>query len=283
MGCSDGSVITCKARGVFRKDNIVPCIGDLVTVNDGEAAIEEIHPRKNVLVRPPAANVDYLGIVLSAEKPYPDLLLADKLTVTAYFMNVTPFIVINKCDLAKPERIAALQAHFEGTGIEVILCSCRDDAGIDSVRACLKPGVTVFAGQSGVGKSSVLGRLIPQAALEVGDLSRKSGRGKHTTRHIELHDLGEGRLVADTPGFSSYETQAPKREEIARYFPEFRAFDKKCAFNTCQHDREPNCAVKKALAEGTVSKGRYENYLKILEEMKNKDKFEPRAAAKKGG
>ena len=269
MLCQDGSVLSCKARGVFRKDNITPCVGDIVKVVEA-GAIQSIEPRKNHLVRPPIANVDNICIVLSAEKPKADLLLTDKLTATAYYMGIVPMILINKCDLANEGQIAFLQDHFFGTGIQVIQCSCMDSSSIARVQEQLRQGITVFAGQSGVGKSSILSRLIPGSDLEVGALSDKSGRGKHTTRLVELHNLQQGRLMADTPGFSNYDTQVPKPEELFLYFPEFRQFDRRCSFNTCLHDKEPDCAVKKAVAEGLLSKGRYQNYLKILQELKDK-------------
>lgn len=264
---SDGNVLTCKARGLFRKENIVPCIGDNVAVGDN-SFIEEVYPRKNILVRPPVANIDHLGIIVSAQLPQADLFMLDKLTVSAFSMNIEPFVVINKCDIAQANNIERIQKHLYGTNINCVLADCTTKNGLDELKSALKLGVTAFAGQSGVGKTSILSVLLPEIELEVGSLSEKLERGRHTTRHVELHDIGNGIFIMDTPGFSRYEPEVADVHKLCNMFPEFARFEKHCAFNSCTHIHEPDCAVKEAVMCGEISKTRYENYIKTAEQIK---------------
>ena len=266
---ASGSSLTCKARGVFRKENITPCIGDNVLVSE-DNIIEAVYPRKNILVRPPVANIDYLGIIVSAERPVADTLMLDKLTVSAYCMNIEPFVIINKCDIASANDIERIKKHLFGTNIECITADCVTESGIEAIKSSLKKGVTAFAGQSGVGKTSIISTLLPEAELEVGQLSKKLERGRHTTRHVELHNIGDGIFIMDTPGFSRYDSEAADLKQLADCFPEFAAFNKKCAFNSCTHIHEPECAVKEAVQNEIISKTRYENYIKIAEQIKSR-------------
>ncbi len=265
----EGFAVTCKARGLFRKENIVPCIGDNVTVGDNNF-IESIYPRKNILVRPPVANIDYLGIIVSGERPYADTLMLDKLTVSAFCMNIEPFVVINKCDIASSNDIQRIQKHLHGTDIRCILADCTSENGLDALKASLQPGVTAFAGQSGVGKTSILSVLLPETKLEVGNLSEKLERGRHTTRHVELHNIGSGIFIMDTPGFSRYDPEVADTQQLCGLFPEFTKLSRKCSFNSCLHIHEPGCAVKEAVENEKLSKTRYENYIKISEQIKTR-------------
>lgn len=269
VATADGNTFICKARGIFRKENIVPCIGDNVAIGENNF-IETIYPRKNILVRPPVANIDYLGIVISAQLPQADLFMLDKLTVSAFSMNIEPFVVINKCDIAEAGRIEQIQKHLYGTGIDCILSDCATKNGLDELKKALKSGITAFAGQSGVGKTSILSVLLPEAELEVGALSEKLERGRHTTRHVELHNIGSEIFIMDTPGFSRYEPEVSDVQQLCDMFPEFARFDKQCAFNSCTHIHEPDCAVKEAVMLGGISKTRYENYIKTAEQIKSR-------------
>ncbi len=265
----NGESINCKARGVFRKEHLTPCIGDNVLVSEN-GTIDEIFERKNILIRPPVANIDHLGIVVSAEKPYADLLMLDKLTVSAYSLKIEPFVVINKCDIAEEKGIEHVVKHLGGTGIEYITTDCTTPDGLKKLREFLRPGVTAFAGQSGVGKTSILSVLLPERELEVGELSEKLERGRHTTRHVELHDIGNGVFIMDTPGFSRYDAEVKDVLTLRKLFPEFLRFDNECAFNSCTHTHEPDCAVKEALEEKLISQTRYNNYTEISNQIKNR-------------
>ncbi len=264
---TDGTqTVNCKARGLFRKEKLIPCVGDNV-VTDETGFITEILSRKNILIRPPVANIDYLGIVLSAGLPQADTFMLDKLTVTAFSMGIVPFVIINKCDVADKDSVSMLRAHLFATGLDVIETNCTSPDGIRSLTDYLKEGVTSFAGQSGVGKSSLLQMLLPEKNIEIGELSEKLERGKHTTRHVELCEVAPGKYVMDTPGFSKYDTEVPDVEALCACYPEFRKYQKQCAFNSCTHTHEPNCAIKEAVNNSEISKTRYKNYIKIKEEI----------------
>lgn len=265
----DGTVTVCTARGVFRKEKLTPCIGDNVTVNS-DNCIDCIEARKNILVRPPVANIDYLGIVVSAQLPIADTLMLDKLTVSAFYLGIEPFIIINKCDIANENDIEKITSHLYATDIPFITADCVTESGIAKIANYLKPGVTAFAGQSGVGKTSVIHALCPQTDMEIGQLSDKLKRGRHTTRHVELHNISKDVFVMDTPGFSKYDTEVAKIEALFSCYPEFKRYTKKCAFSACTHTHEPDCAVKQAVANGEISATRYENYIKIYEQIKQR-------------
>lgn len=265
----DGIVTVCTVRGVFRKEKLTPCIGDNVTVND-DNCITDIETRKNILIRPPVANIDYLGIVVSAQLPVADTLMLDKLTVSAFYLGIEPFVIINKCDIAEKEDIDKILKHLYSTNIPYIASDCVSESGIAKIRDYLKFGVTAFAGQSGVGKTSVIHALCPQTDMEIGQLSDKLKRGRHTTRHVELHDISGGVFVMDTPGFSKYDTEVSKIESLTSCYPEFCRYTRKCAFSACTHTHEPDCAIKQAVANDEISKTRYENYIKIYEQIKQR-------------
>ncbi len=263
-------IIQCTARGLFRKEKLTPCIGDNVSVND-DLCIVDIEERKNILVRPPVANIDYLGIVMSAQLPCADTVMLDKLTLSAFYLGIEPFVIINKCDIAQAKDISKIEEHLKNTDIPYITADCITDEGLHKISAFLKQGVTAFAGQSGVGKTSILHALHPEEeSLEVGELSEKLKRGKHTTRHVELHEISENVFIMDTPGFSKYDTEVAKIEFLGDCYPEFKKHRRECAFNSCTHTHEPHCAIKEAVEAGEISRTRYENYIKIYEQFKNR-------------
>ncbi|HOB20561.1 MAG TPA: ribosome small subunit-dependent GTPase A, partial [Candidatus Atribacteria bacterium] len=257
---SDGRVIRCRARGKFRKDGVIPVVGDHVEINPGsnvqEGTIENILDRRNFLGRPAVANVDNLIVILAAASPEPDLLLTDKLLISAEYKGIQPIIVINKTDLADSARIEALVGEFRNTGYPCHAISAKHNLGLEALVKSIK-GITALAGQSGVGKSSVINRLCPKLQLETGDLSVKIQRGRHTTRHVELIILDEGGMIIDTPGFSQLDLNELQPEQLQEFYPDFKPFRDKCRFTGCMHLNEPDCAVKEAFAEGEISEGRY--------------------------
>lgn len=269
---SDGGVTECRARGRFRRGIGAPLVGDSVTVQpqrEGYARIEEILPRKNVLVRPQAANIDRLIVVLSASAPQPDWLLADKLLIQAALLQIEPLLVLNKCDEAHAEIRAAFLADY--AAFDALCVSAKTGQGLDELRKRLNTGVSCFAGQSAVGKSSLLNALIPGLSLETGDLSDRTERGRHTTRHAELLPFGAG-AVLDTPGFSLYEPEDVEQSALDACYPEFADLPSRCRFAGCMHVSEPDCAVKAMIAAGGMSEARYARYVQLAKEFEQRRK-----------
>jgi ribosome biogenesis GTPase len=231
-------------------------------------AIEEVLPRKNELLRPPVANLDQLVILAALYDPLPDLRLIDRLTVFAQWNEITPVICFNKCDLVSAAEQQRLREIYASTGFPVFFCSTVTGEGIAAVKAILQGKFSVLAGNSGVGKSSLMNAISDRWQLNTGEISDKSKRGRHTTRHVELFQLDETTLLADTPGFSSLQLPEDiKREQLCRLFPEFLSRLGDCRFATCLHNSEPDCAIKAALAQGDIAQSRYENYLAFLDEV----------------
>ncbi|MDO4287675.1 MAG: ribosome small subunit-dependent GTPase A [Eubacterium sp.] len=265
------SLLECRARGALRHQKIKPMVGDLVEITEekGGFALEKILPRKNTFVRPPVANVDVALIVFAATNPEPDLLLLDKLLIASELKEVTPVIVLTKKDLAEDEALERITAIYAKTPYKLITITTDSDVGIDEIEACIAHKTAFLAGPSGVGKSTLANRLCIQGAMETGALSQKLNRGRHTTRHVELLPLRAGGFLLDTPGFSSLKLDEEiTAEALHYYFPEFEQGG--CKFNTCLHDSEPQCAVKAQVAAGTVAALRYEHYIHLLHELKNK-------------
>ncbi len=265
-------LIECRARGRFRREGEIPMVGDLVRVKrTAEAAekgsVEEILPRKNAFIRPPVANIDQLIVTVSVKNPESSLLLTDQLTVTAEAAGVQPIICINKVDL-EPERAEHLRQIYETTGYPVIPTSAKFEQGLAELKAILKDKITAFAGNSGVGKSTLLNHLSEAFSVETGSVSDKTRRGRHTTRHTELFELPFGGYVFDTPGFSSYAAEGIAVDVLWRLFPEMAACDEACRFAGCAHIAEPGCAVKEAVEKGKVTQERYESYCAIYQELK---------------
>ena len=253
--------ITCKARGRFRKDGDSPMVGDLVETENG--LLMEILPRKNALIRPAVANLDQLIILLSASRPKPDLLLCDKLIISALYKGIRPIIVLSKLDEADADILAACKQDY-GSCFPVLPLSAHAGAGLDALKALLREKTSCFAGQSAVGKSSLLNALIPEAGLEIGGLAKKTDRGRHTTRHAELLPY-EGGYLVDTPGFSLFDPEELTQADLNRCYPEFSTAPERCRFTGCSHLSEPDCAVKELLKTGALSRGRYERYQMICE------------------
>ena len=266
-------VVECKARGIFRKRGITPVAGDNVELSADGAMIEEILPRKNVFVRPPVANLDVLFIVASTTQPVPSTLVLDQLAAAAIYKGVQPVLVVTKADLAAADQLAQ---DYATSGIPLIPLHYESGEGLDEIRQYIKGHLCAFCGNSGVGKSTLLNALAPELKRETGQISQKLGRGRHTTREVEVFEICGGRL-ADTPGFASLEAQKlcriPK-EELQHTFPEFEPCFGQCRFTGCSHRSEVGCAVRDAVEQGAISKSRYASYLAMYEEANARKEWE---------
>ncbi len=265
-------IYECRARGKFRIKNITPLVGDMVEIEEDEAAsqgyILNICERKNQLVRPAIANIDQVVIVFAAKKPDINMALLQKFLIYAEYKDLNVMVCINKTDLDEQEEYKKVVDMLESIPYKVISTSTKMNLGIDALKACLKDKVSVFAGPSGAGKSSLLNLIQPGLLLKTGDLSKKIDRGTHTTRHAELIKLASGGMVADTPGFTSFEITEIDAEKLQFFFPEFDKY-RQCRFPGCLHQSEPQCGVKEALEAGRINEIRYKHYLAILNELKN--------------
>ena len=270
---SHGIVHECRARGRFRNDGQTPLPGDnvlFVPETDSVGYIEEIEPRRNELVRPRVANVDMAAIVVSAGKPKIDYMLCDKLLISIKMAGILPLIVINKCDTKDVIQNSDIEDAYKNA-CDTVCVSAHSSHGLVALKERLDGRCTVFAGQSAVGKSSLLNALFDGLDLKTGGLSKKTDRGKHTTRHAELLMLGgfDGTVV-DTPGFSSLGSDALLPEELSGYYGDIAPFAGHCRFTSCLHAQEPGCGVKAAVEKGLIDAGRYERYLTILKELQEK-------------
>ncbi len=274
-------IYECKAKGVFRNQNIKPLVGDNVEIEvldqkNWIGNVVSLYPRKNTLIRPAVANIDQALVIFAVTDPLPNLNLLDRFLITMEQQNVDTIICFNKRDLAEETQLIELEACYATCGYPVIFSSNSTLDGMDQVKKVLTGKTTVLAGPSGVGKSSLLNQLNPEAKMEVGEISEKIRRGKHTTRHSELfyiEELGEDTYVFDTPGFTSLYLTELEAEELRDYFVEFQEHTKACQFKGCVHLREPNCGVKKALEEKKISQSRYENYCALYWELYGKKKY----------
>ena len=260
-------LVTCRARGILRRGESSPLTGDMVevSVEKGRGMVEKILPRKNWFVRPAVANVDALVVFAANVNPVTEPFLIDRVAAIAGDRGVEVCICINKCDL---DPALDLERIYRSAGYTVILTSAETGEGVEQLRAFLAGKLTAFTGNSGVGKSSILNRLCPELALPTGEVSEKLGRGRHTTRHVELYRLGEDTYVADTPGFSSFDTDQMElilKEDLQYAFPDFGPFIGRCQFHDCSHRKEPGCAVTVALAAGQIQPTRYDSYLRLYE------------------
>lgn len=274
LDATDGLVYTCKVRGIHRKEGgKSPLPGDDVTfkVIDGKTLtgfIDEIGERKNAFIRPPVANIDQLAIVLAVKSPEPDLSLADKLLITCEAKHIAPLILINKVDLDENDKAAAIRETYSKAGYPVISISKVLDIGYDELHQRLKGCKTAFAGQSGVGKSTILNMILDNWVMETGEVSERIQRGRHTTRHVQLFKLAEGGFVMDTPGFSSYVVCDIPHTELANLYPEFRKVVGECRFTSCSHIHEPGCRVREMVEKGEADPGRYGRYIQYYKELK---------------
>jgi ribosome biogenesis GTPase len=271
----------CKARGIFRKNEMTPLTGDRVTFSIldpvlKKGSLDRIHDRSSLLARPAVANVNQLIAVIAAKIPEPDLMLLDKLLVNSEVNGMKAVVCINKIDLDTQDKRRGLTNAYSCAGYQVLETSSVESAGFDELKAVLSGRISVFAGQSGVGKSTLLNMVMNTMVMKTGILSGKIERGKHTTRHTELIEIENGGYVVDTPGFSSFELSGIGRIKLQQYYPEFGEFIHACRFSGCSHLNEPDCAVKQAVAEGLIDEGRYCRYvelfaiLKLEEELKYK-------------
>lgn len=268
-------VVRCRGRGVFRKQKVSPLVGDYVeyqSENNQEGYILNIEKRKNELIRPPIANVDQAILVFSVARPSFHSGLLDRFLVLIESKAISPVICLTKMDLLSQEEEQKIQSYCEdyrAIGYQVITTSVKNGTGLDQIRAVMQGKTSVFAGQSGVGKSSLLNALRPDLHLETKDISDSLGRGKHTTRHVELIEIGNG-LVADTPGFSSLELNDIKPEELSSYFPEMSQRSRDCKFRACNHLNEPKCAVRDAVENNEIPAYRYDHYQQFFAEIKER-------------
>ncbi|MDY3618103.1 ribosome small subunit-dependent GTPase A [Agathobaculum sp.] len=270
-------LIECKARGKFRKTVGKPVVGDRVSLElqpDGTGYLQEIAPRKNCLIRPAVANLDLLVAVASAAPPVTDPFLIDKVTAIAAHKGIDVLVVVNKSDVDPGDELFAI---YQKSGIPTLRVSALTGEGIGELRAMLAGKIAAFAGNSGVGKSSVLNRLDGRFAAQVGEISDRIGRGKHTTRHVELMKTPGGGYIADTPGFSSFETEQMDlvlAGDLADAFPEFAPYLDACKFTGCAHVKEKGCAVLAAVERGEIAKSRHESYVKLYESVKDIKEWE---------
>ncbi|MCD8013621.1 MAG: ribosome small subunit-dependent GTPase A [Lachnospiraceae bacterium] len=302
---ADGEVYECRAKGIFRKEKVKPLVGDDVEISILDAQertgnVDELLPRRNMLIRPAAANVDQALVVFALTQPKPNLNLLDRFLILMNRQDIPVIICFNKSDLADAEAMRSLEQIYRGCGCEVRFVSVAQREGLDGMRALLASKTTVLAGPSGVGKSSLTNALLGGAHMEVGEISKKVERGKQTTRHTELLVLpamtdqkedpasfcrldSDGRCtdpretgssyILDTPGFSSLYLQGIEYEELKEYFHEFALYEPLCRFQGCMHLKEPDCAVKEAVENGEIHRARYESYVLLAEELKERKKY----------
>ena len=266
---TESGTVTCRARGVLRKQGCTPLTGDLVeiTVEHGKGMVEKVLPRKCSFIRPAVANIDALVVFAANVNPVTEPFLIDRVAAIAGSQGVPVYLCVNKCDL---DPAVDLVKIYERAGFPVIRTSAETGEGVEELCTLIRGKVTAFTGNSGVGKSSILNRLCPELELPTGEVSEKLGRGRHTTRHVELYDLGGDTFVADTPGFSSFDTDQMDvilKEELQYSFPDFGSYIGKCRFDDCSHRKEPDCAVRAALEAGDIQPTRYDSYLKLYEKM----------------
>ena len=272
-----GDLVTCRARGKFRKEGVSPLVGDRVEVRElggGEGFVEKILPRRNAFQRPAVANIDQMVIIASGAIPVSDPFLLDRIISLAESKGCQPILCINKWDLVQAQDLLDL---YRGAGIPTLPVSAQTGQGLEELRGMLAGKLSAFTGNSGVGKSSILNALDPTFALATGEISEKLGRGRHTTRTATLFRLEGGGYIVDTPGFSSLDMERAERiskEELPDCFREFAPYRGGCRFTSCAHVKEPGCAVRQAVEEGKIAASRYESYRTMYEEVKDKKDWE---------
>ena len=280
----EGRDIACRARGAFRHKNTMPLVGDVVSVDlsmgEKNAVIDEIDPRRNSLIRPPVANIDCIFVSMAAAQPAPMPDMTDKLTAILEHNDIEPIILIEKCELDR-ERAEQLREVYEKAGYRVFVLSCVTGEGVDALRAFvdeyLVGKIAATAGASGVGKSTLMNALFPSLKLDMGEVSRKTERGKHTTRAVTLYPIGNGALFADTPGFSMLDFERFdffSAEELPLAFPEVNERIGQCKYTKCTHVKEDGCAIVEAVKKGEISKSRHDSYVALYEILKNKHKWD---------
>lgn len=278
-----GRLLTCRARGKFRKDGVTPLVGDRVEVRElggGEGFVERICPRSNVFSRPAVANIDQLVVIASAAVPRTDPFLIDRVASIAALKGCRVVVLLNKCDL---DRADELYGIYHAAGFPTLRVSAETGEGIGELKTLITGKLSAFTGNSGVGKSSILNALDPEFHIQVGEVSHALGRGRHTTRHVELYQLSCGAEVVDSPGFSSFETDELNLElkkRLPETFPEFIPYLDQCRFVGCSHTREKDCAVLAALRRGELQESRHRSYMRLYEELKPLEDWRPAKAKK---
>lgn len=271
----ENELYICDARGKLKKEDIKPVVGDKVNfeitkLEEKTGVIEEILPRENYIKRPKIANINQMVLVISSKMPKPDLLMLDKQLSFAEYMNIKPVIVINKIDLSK-EIAEEIKEQYKFTNYEIIETNAKENIGIHELRSVLKNKISVFSGNSGVGKSTLLNDLFEDNLTLEGKISSKNKRGKNTTTTVKLYELEENTFIADSPGFSTFDIYEIETTNLAEYFVEFKEHIKNCEFVGCTHIKEEKCGIKQALKENKISQNRYERYIKIYEELKDRE------------
>lgn len=268
------NIIKCIPRGKFKKDDIIPVVGDIVEFEyqtQTEGILNEIHERKNYIKRPKMSNITQIIFVLSMKMPKPDLLLLDKQLAFAEYNNIKSIICLNKIDLEKDEEIDNIYNIYKKIGYTVIKTNAKSGEGIKEVHKCLKNNVTAFSGNSGVGKSTLINNIFKDTLTIEGEISNKNKRGKNTTTSIKLYKIDNNSYIADTPGFSTFDIYEIKSEDLCKYFVELAEYMQNCEFIGCTHIKEKNCGIKKAIQENKISKQRYETYCKLYNELKERE------------
>lgn len=274
----ESGLYECKAKGIFRKEKQKPLVGDNVEIDildevEKKGNIVKIHTRENDLIRPLVANIDQAMVVFAITKPKPHFNLLDRFLVMMEQKDIPIVLVFNKQDIAADKDIREIEAVYENSGYQVLFVSANTEENIDLLRQTLEDKTTVIAGPSGVGKSSIINILNPEAKMETGEISEKIERGRHTTRHSELFSLGGKSYIMDTPGFSSLYVNEFEKEELKQYFPELREYEGQCKYLGCNHIHEPKCAVKDALEGGHIHQVRYDSYLGMYKELEEKKRY----------
>ena len=274
----ESGIYECKAKGIFRQQKMKPLVGDdveidIISEEKKTGNVAAILPRKNALIRPAVANVDQALLIFAAASPNPNFNLLDRFLVMMGRQDVPVILCFYKCDLITEEQQQEIAAIYEASGCKILFVSAKKELGLKELQEILEGKTTTVAGPSGVGKSSLINLLAPEACMETGEISKKIERGRHTTRHAELIQLKGDGYIMDTPGFSSLYLPEMEKEELQDCYPEFAAFEPYCRFQGCSHISEPDCGVKEALSEGKIHPVRYENYCQLYGELKDRKKY----------
>ena len=274
----ESGLYECKAKGIFRQQKMKPLVGDdveidIISEEKKTGNVAAILPRKNALIRPAVANVEQALLIFAAASPNPNFNLLDRFLVMMGRQDVPVILCFNKCDLITEEQQQEIASIYEASGCKILFVSAKKELGLKKLQEILEGKTTTVAGPSGVGKSSLINLLAPEACMETGEISKKIERGRHTTRHAELIQLKGDGYIMDTPGFSSLYLPEMEKEELQDCYPEFAAFEPYCRFQGCSHISEPDCGVKEALSEGKIHPVRYENYCQLYGELKDRKKY----------